>query len=186
MPFPSLGCLPHPGIKPGSPALQAYSLPSEPPGEPIVILISWLSAVLSRWLRGKESACNTGDPGLIPGWGRHPREGNGNPTPVFLPGKSQGRRNLAVYGPRGRTESNTTEHPHCTSCLQMPHFVGCGFQAGSPVCPRAPQPLQVRLAGMRALLSHLPPVLEYQRAQGTHGLGVDVYGPRPPRQLQSS
>lgn len=107
-------------------------------------------------------------------------------APVLLPGKSQGRRNLAVYAPRGRTESNTTEHPHCTSCLQMPHFMRCGFRAGSPVCPRAPQPLQVRLAGMRALLSHLPPVLEYQRGQGTHGLGVDVYGPRPPRQLQSS
>ena len=31
---------------------------------------------------GKESACSaedTGDLGLIPGWGRSPREGNGNP-----------------------------------------------------------------------------------------------------------
>ena len=28
---------------------------------------------------GKESACNAGDPGLIPGSGRSPREGNGNP-----------------------------------------------------------------------------------------------------------
>ena len=28
---------------------------------------------------GKESACNAGDPGLIPGWGRFPGEGNGNP-----------------------------------------------------------------------------------------------------------
>ena len=27
----------------------------------------------------KESACNTGDPGLIPGSGRSPGEGNGNP-----------------------------------------------------------------------------------------------------------
>ena len=27
---------------------------------------------------GKESACNAGDPGLIPGLGRSPREGNGN------------------------------------------------------------------------------------------------------------
>ena len=27
----------------------------------------------------KESACNAGDPGLIPGLGRSPREGNGNP-----------------------------------------------------------------------------------------------------------
>ena len=27
---------------------------------------------------GKASACNTGDPGLIPGLGRSPGEGNGN------------------------------------------------------------------------------------------------------------
>ena len=27
----------------------------------------------------KESACNVGDPGSIPGWGRSPGEGNGNP-----------------------------------------------------------------------------------------------------------
>ena len=28
---------------------------------------------------GKESACNAGDPGSIPGWGRSPREGIGYP-----------------------------------------------------------------------------------------------------------
>ena len=28
---------------------------------------------------GKESACNAGDLGLIPGSGRYPGEGNGNP-----------------------------------------------------------------------------------------------------------
>ena len=28
---------------------------------------------------GKVSACNSGDPGSIPGWGRSPREGYGNP-----------------------------------------------------------------------------------------------------------
>ena len=33
-PFPSPGDLPNPGIKPRSPALQADSLPIEPPGEP--------------------------------------------------------------------------------------------------------------------------------------------------------
>ena len=34
LPFPSPGDLPHPGIKPWSPALQADSLPSEPQGKP--------------------------------------------------------------------------------------------------------------------------------------------------------
>ena len=30
-------------------------------------------------LDGKASACNAGDPGSIPGWGRSPGEGNGDP-----------------------------------------------------------------------------------------------------------
>ena len=34
LPFPSPGDLPDPGIEPESPALQADSLPSEPPGKP--------------------------------------------------------------------------------------------------------------------------------------------------------
>ena len=34
LPFPSSGDLPDPGIEPGSPALQADALPSEPPGKP--------------------------------------------------------------------------------------------------------------------------------------------------------
>ena len=33
LPFPSLGDLPNPGMELGSPALQADSLPSEPPGK---------------------------------------------------------------------------------------------------------------------------------------------------------
>ena len=32
------------------------------------------------------------------------------PTPVFLPGKSQGQRSLAVYSPQGLKESDTIEH----------------------------------------------------------------------------
>ena len=34
---------------------------------------------VSLMLRCKESACNAGDPGLIPGSGRDPRERNGYP-----------------------------------------------------------------------------------------------------------
>ena len=32
------------------------------------------------WCLGKESACSTGDPSSVPGWGRSPVEGNGYPT----------------------------------------------------------------------------------------------------------
>ena len=31
------------------------------------------------WLSGEESACNVGDPGLIPGLGKSPGNRNGNP-----------------------------------------------------------------------------------------------------------
>ena len=37
LPFPSPGDLPNPGIEPGSPALQADALPSEPLGKPYCI-----------------------------------------------------------------------------------------------------------------------------------------------------
>ena len=36
LPFPSAGHLPDPGINPGSPAWQADSLLSEPPGKPVM------------------------------------------------------------------------------------------------------------------------------------------------------
>ena len=39
LPSPCLGDLPDPGIESGSPALQADSLPSEPPGKPRVLCI---------------------------------------------------------------------------------------------------------------------------------------------------
>ena len=34
---------------------------------------------LPWWFRGEETACNTGDPGLIPGSGRSPGGGHGYP-----------------------------------------------------------------------------------------------------------
>ena len=38
LPFPSPGDLPDPGIEPGSPALQADALTSEPPGKPTPLI----------------------------------------------------------------------------------------------------------------------------------------------------
>ena len=37
------------------------------------------------------------DTGSIPGLGRSPGVGHGNPLPVFLPRESCGQRSLAVY-----------------------------------------------------------------------------------------
>ena len=58
---------------------------------------------------GKESACNAGDAGSIPGWGRPPAEGNVYPRLYSWPGTSHEQRTLAGYSPWGRKESNTTE-----------------------------------------------------------------------------
>ena len=52
----------------------------------ICIYIYRERASLPRWLSGKESACNAGDAGdavLIPGLGRSPRGGHGNPLQCF-------------------------------------------------------------------------------------------------------
>ena len=57
----------------------------------------------------KESACNEGDLGLIPGLGKIPWRRAWPPSPVFLPGESHGQRSLAGYSPRGHKESDTTE-----------------------------------------------------------------------------
>ena len=50
-------------------------------------------------LDGKESACNAGDLGSIPGSGRFPWRRAWQPTPVFFPGKSHGQRSLVGYSP---------------------------------------------------------------------------------------
>ena len=48
---------------------------------------------------GKESACDSGDPGLIPGSGRSPEEGNGYPSSI-----------LASRIPTGRGAWQATVH----------------------------------------------------------------------------
>ena len=46
----------------------------------------------------------TGDIGSIPGLGRSPGEGNGNPFQYFLPGESNGQRSLMGHSPWGRKQ----------------------------------------------------------------------------------
>ena len=53
---------------------------------------------------GKESACNVGDLGLIPGLGRSPGEEYWLPPPVFWPGEFHG-----LCSPQGHIELDTTE-----------------------------------------------------------------------------
>ena len=49
----------------------------------------------------KESACNAGDMGSIPGSGKIPWRKKWQPTPVFLTGKCHGQRSLMGYSPWG-------------------------------------------------------------------------------------
>ena len=51
---------------------------------------------------GKASACNAGDPGSIPGSGRSPGEGNGNPL----------QKSVVGHSPWGHKESDVTEQLH--------------------------------------------------------------------------
>ena len=67
----------------------------------------------------KASACNVGDPGSIPGLGRSPGEGNGNPFQYscLVNPMDGGALWATVHGvakSRGRKESVTTERLHFT------------------------------------------------------------------------
>ena len=47
---------------------------------------------------GKESACNAGDLGSVPGLGRSPGGGHGNPLQYTCLENPHGQRNLLVHG----------------------------------------------------------------------------------------
>ena len=57
-------------------------------------------------------ACNAGDPGPMPGSGRSPGEGNGNPLQYFCLENSMDGRSLVGYSPWGHKESDMTEQVH--------------------------------------------------------------------------
>ena len=58
---------------------------------------------------GKESTYKAGDLGLIPGLGKSPGGGYGNPLQYFCLENPHGERSLAGYSPWGCKESDTTE-----------------------------------------------------------------------------
>ena len=57
----------------------------------------------------KESTCNEGDLGLIPGLGRAPGGGHGNPLQYPCLENPHGQRSLMGYSPWGHKESDRTE-----------------------------------------------------------------------------
>ena len=58
---------------------------------------------------GKETAYNTGDPGLIPGLERCPGEGNGNPLQYSCLENPMDRGAQQGYSPWGRKEADNTD-----------------------------------------------------------------------------
>ena len=68
--------------------------------------VSSITLGLPWWLRDKAFACNVKDPGLIPGSGRSPGDGNGNPLQYCCLENSVGDN------PWGCKELDTTEQLH--------------------------------------------------------------------------
>ena len=60
-------------------------------------------------LAGKESACNVGDLGLVPGLERSPGEGNDTVLQYSGLENPHGQTSLVGYNPWGCKESDTTE-----------------------------------------------------------------------------
>ena len=70
--------------------------------------------LVCRWLvpggsDGKESVCSAEDLGLIPGLGRSPGGGHGNPLQYSCLENPHGQRNLVGYSPQGCNELDMTE-----------------------------------------------------------------------------
>ena len=68
------------------------------------------------------NAGHAGDAGSIPGLGRSPGEGNGNPLQYSCLGKFHGQRNLEGYSPWGCRESDMTER--LSSIVDLEDYVG--------------------------------------------------------------
>ena len=72
----------------------------------------WYHIVKVMWYSPQESACNTGNPGLIPGSGRSPGEGNGNPPWYSCLENSMDRGVWATVHGEWTRLSHTHTHTH--------------------------------------------------------------------------
>ena len=81
---------------------------------------------------GKECASNARDLSSIPGWGRSPEGGNGNPLHYSCLENPHGQRSLAGYNLWGRKESDTAACLSTALCAQP----SAGHQRGLPVVKR--------------------------------------------------
>ena len=78
---------------------------------------------LSRWFSGKESVCNAGNPGLIPGSGRSPGTRNGNPLQYSCLKNPMDRGTWWATDHGIAKELDTTEH----TCLKTDNPIPSGL-----------------------------------------------------------
>ena len=78
---------------------------------------------------GKEPTCQCGRPGFHPWVGKIPWRRAWQPTAVFLPGESRGRRSLVGCHPWGR-KSWTGQHTPCTGTVLETRAKCDGEQTG--------------------------------------------------------
>ena len=89
---------------------------------------------------GKESACNSGDLGLIPGLGRSPENGNGNPLQYYC------LKNPMDRGARQATVHGLTRVRHAAAAKSLQSCPTlCDPIDGSPPGSSVPGILQTRV-----------------------------------------
>ena len=101
---------------------------------------------------GKESACNVGDAGLIPGSGRFPGGAHGNPLQYSCLENPHGQRNLVGYSPWSRKELDMTEQLSAAKesrwgvfrNIQMPGSPSREFDSDLRNCQRRPAKTAIR------------------------------------------
>ena len=89
-----------------------------------IIIISYLLTMgFTGGSDSKVSACNAGDSGSIPGSGRSPGKGNGNPLQHSCLENFHGLRSLVGYSPWGRKESDTIERLHYLLTIFSQYYI---------------------------------------------------------------
>ena len=133
-------------------------------GHQVTKSYTWLSnrAVFLGGVSGKEPTCpcrRHKRSGFHPWVRKMPWRRAWQPTPVFLPGKSHGRRSLAGYGPQGWKGSDRTEWAHAgTQVIKQHPRAGTKSDHLLLFWPRQLCSLQLQLlrTGLGCVIQHHP------------------------------
>ena len=94
--------------------------------------------MLPKWFSGKESACNAGDAGSIPGLGRSPGGGDGNPFQYSCLGNTTDRGAWQVA--KSHTRLSTHAHTHMHTSASKCHTQSVSFSTTGPLSRINPFP----------------------------------------------